>query len=427
MTDGPATAVRVDQTRLTELIQQLGRVGAQPGGGIIRPVYSRAWRDAQDMVATIMADAGLEVREDPVGNVFGRLSGDVDVDVDEPVVLTGSHIDTVVRGGAYDGALGVLSAIVAVQACKAAHGAPRRTVEVVSLCEEEGSRFHSNYFGTRSILGLVAADEPEHLVDADGVTLADAARSVGLDPVRFGEARREDFDTFLELHIEQGRTLVDSGIETGIVDVITGFVWIEVVVEGRTDHAGATAMTNRRDALQAGARMVAAVERVALDEGHPAVATTGVMRVYPGGANIVPGRVEFTIDARHPQSAVLDRMVAAIREQCQAIAAERGVDITVHSLKETPPHSLDVGLRTTLQRAAAACGASWRELPSGAGHDSQTMGTRVAAAMLFVPSSDGRSHSPAEYSTPEDCARGASVLATALHAHAWAPLRMEER
>lgn len=235
--------------------------------------------------------------------------------------------------------------------------------------------------------------------------------------------RREDFDTFLELHIEQGRTLVDSGLEIGIVDVITGFVWIEVVVEGRTDHAGATAMTNRRDALQAAARMVAAVEGVALEEGHPAVATTGVVRVYPGGTNIVPGRAEFTIDARHPVPAVLQRMVTAIRERCQSVATERAVDVTVHVVKEAPPRELDADLRRLLRQAADACGATWRDIPSGAGHDSQTMGTQVAAAMLFVPSADGRSHSPAEYSTPGDCARGASVLATALHALAWSSSR----
>lgn len=157
------------------------------------------------------------------------------------------------------------------------------------MCEEEGSRFPANYFGTRSILGLVEADEPDRLVDSDGVTLADAARSVGLDPARFGEARREDFDAFLELHIEQGRTLVDSRVEIGIVDVIIGFVWIEVVVEGRTDHAGATAMTNRRDALQAAARMVTAVEGVALRQGHPAVATTGVVRSIQAVPTSCPG------------------------------------------------------------------------------------------------------------------------------------------
>ncbi len=417
MSDGsaPAPPVLVDEKRLHRLVERLARVGAQPGGGIIRPLYSPAWREAQDAVAAMMSDAGLSVREDAVGNVFGRLAGDGD----GPVLLTGSHIDTVVHGGAYDGALGVLSAICALEACAAAGGAPRHTVEVVSLCEEESSRFHSNYFGTRSILGLVGADEAEQLLDPDGVTLSEAAQSVGLDPSRFGEARRADFDTFLELHIEQGRTLVDSGVQVGVVDVITGFVWMEVVVEGRTDHAGATAMTNRRDALQAAARMVAAVEGVALAEGHPAVATTGVVRVHPGGANIVPGRVEFTVDARHPDPEVLARMVAAMRQQCETVAADREVEVSVAMLKETPPHHLDAGLREVLQQAADACGASWRDLPSGAGHDSQTMGTRVAAAMLFVPSVDGRSHSPAEYSTPEDCARGASVLATALSALAW--------
>jgi allantoate deiminase len=166
MNDGPTAVVRVDEARLTSFVEQLGRVGAQ------------------DMVAAMMRDAGLSVREDAVGNVFGRLVGDTA----GPVLMTGSHIDTVVHGGAYDGALGVLSAIVAVDACAAAGGAPRRTVEVVSLCEEESSRFHANYFGTRSILGLVAENEPEHLVDLDGVTLAEAARSVGLNPARFSEA-----------------------------------------------------------------------------------------------------------------------------------------------------------------------------------------------------------------------------------------------
>jgi allantoate deiminase len=415
MNSAAMAPVRVEQARLAGLVERLGRVGAQPSGGIIRPQYSPAWREAQNLVATFMDDAGLHVREDAVGNVLGRLVGEDDT----RTVLTGSHIDTVVHGGAYDGALGVVSAVAAVEAVAAAAGQPRRSVEVVSLCEEESSRFAANYFGTRSILGLVEPGEPERLRDVEGVTLADAARSVGLDPARFSEARREDLDVFLELHIEQGRTLVDAGIDIGVVDVITGFSWLEVTVEGRTDHAGATAMTDRRDAFQGAARMAAAVEEVARAQGHPAVATTGVVRVHPGGANIVPGRVEFTVDVRHPDAAVLDHMIATMRERCEAVAAERHLDVRVDLVKHTPPHELDTGLRDVLRTAAEACGASWRDLPSGAGHDSQTMGTRVPTAMLFVPSVDGRSHSPAEYSTPEDCARGASVLATALRATAW--------
>lgn len=407
--------MRVDETRLAGLVERLAVVGAHPDGGIIRPMYSPAWREAQDLVAGFMRAAGLEVREDAVGNVFGWLNGHGP----GGTVLTGSHIDTVVHGGAYDGALGVLSAIAAVEAAAEAGGRPRRRIEVVSLCEEEGSRFHANFFGTRSILGLVDPDEPERLVDTEGVTLARAARAVGLDPAAFPSARRDDMDVFLELHIEQGRSLVDTGTDVGVVDVITGLKWLEVAVEGRTDHAGATAMSDRRDAMQAAARMAAAVEEVAAGCGHPAVGTVGVMRVHPGGANIVPGRVEFTVDLRHPDAAVLDRLASEVGERCQRVARERGLDVHVAVVKNTPPHDLDATLRGVLQEAADACGASWRDLPSGAGHDSQTMATRVPTAMLFVPSVDGRSHSPAEYSTAEDCARGASVLATALHALAW--------
>lgn len=407
--------VQVDRARLADLVDQLGRVGAQPSGGIIRPQYSQAWRQAQDLVATFMRQAGLEVREDAVGNVFGRLSGDADSDC----ILTGSHIDTVTFGGAYDGALGVLSSVAAVEAVARDAGRPRRTVEVVSLCEEEGSRFHANYFGTRAILGMVDPDEAQRLVDADGITLAEAARSVGVDPERFGEARREDLALFLELHIEQGRTLVDSGIDIGIVNVINGVSWLEVMVEGRTDHAGATAMTDRRDAFQGAARMAIAAEAVALEQGHPAVATTGMVRVYPGGANIVPGRSEFSVDVRHPDGSVLDQMVTTMRERCEAVATERELGVRIEVVKQTPPHALDPSLSALLRDAAGACGASWLDVPSGAGHDSQTMGTRIPTAMLFVPSIDGRSHSPAECSTPEDCARGASVLATALRAIAW--------
>jgi allantoate deiminase len=408
--------VAVDEARLTEMVRRLGGIGRLPaGGGIERPMYSNAWREAQDCVGQFMRDARLEVREDAVGNVFGRLPGIEDSNC----VLTGSHIDTVTHGGAYDGALGILSGIAALEALARSAGSPRSTVEVVSLCEEEGSRFHANFFGTRSILGMVDQHEAERLVDVDGITLAEAARSVGLDPNCFDEARREDLAAFVELHIEQSRKLQDLGVDVGVVDVISGLIGLEITVEGSPDHAGATAMVNRRDALQGAARLAIAVDEVAIAQGAPAVATIGVMRVEPGGVNIVPGRVLFTVDMRHPDSTVLGRMTDAIRQRCAAVAAQRELTVGIEIVEDIPPHSLDPTLRAVLRDAAKKCDASWTDLPSGAAHDSQTMGTRVPAAMVFVPSVDGRSHSPAEYSRPEDCARGASVLATALHAIAW--------
>ena len=382
---------------------------------MIRPMYSPTWREAQDLVASFMWEAGLQVREDAVGNVLGTAAGTDRGDI----VVTGSHVDTVTYGGAFDGALGVLSAIAAVEAVLRVAGPPRRTVEVVSLCEEEGSRFHANYFGTRAMLGLLEPGEADRLIDADGTTLADAARSVGLEPRRFGEAVRDDLGCFLELHIEQGRTLADGGVDVGVVDVITGVSWLEVDVAGRADHAGTTAMTDRLDAFQGAARMAIEVEAVAVQQGPPAVATVGLVRVQPGGANIVPARAQFTVDVRHPDPATLERLVAEIRQRCEAIAGERGLTARVEVVKHTPPHELDATLAGVIREAAAACGASWHDMPSGAGHDSQTMATRIPTAMLFVPSIDGRSHSPAEYSTPPACALGASVLATTLRAVAW--------
>lgn len=407
--------VWVDESRLHEFVEKLGQIGRNSDGGIDRTLYSSTWKRAQDLVSSFMGQAGLEVRQDTVGNVFGRLQGEEDGDC----ILTGSHIDSVKNGGAYDGALGVVSGIAALEVLGRDYGQPRRTVEVVSLCEEEGSRFNANYYGTRSILRMVTEDEPTRLMDSNGVTLAEAAASVGLDSSRLFEAQRNDLAMFIELHIEQSRVLQDTGINVGIVDTISGLAWLQIAVKGRTDHAGATAMTDRRDALQGAARMAIAIDALAATQGPPLVATTGVMEVHPGGVNIVPGLVNFAIDVRHPDTSVLTNVVDGIQSECNRVAADRELEVDVEIVKNTPPHTLDSTLRKALSTSAEACGLSWRSLPSGAGHDSQTMGTRIPTAMIFVPSVDGRSHSPAEYSTPTDCARGASVLATSLHALAW--------
>ena len=415
MSGSPEVVVNVSAARLAELVERLGAIGAQPGGGIIRHQYSESWVQAQDFVAELMAESGLVVRRDAVGNVYGRLPGRDD----SRTILTGSHIDAVVMGGAFDGALGVLSAVTALETLAREHGRPERSVEAVSLCEEEGGRFHANYFGTRAILGLIGAKEAEQLVDRDGISLGEAARSVGLDPGRFGEAQRDDLDAFLELHIEQGRTLVDAGIDVGVVDVITGLSWLEVTVTGRVDHAGATAMHDRLDAFQGAAVMARAVDRVVKAQGAPAVGTVGAVHVWPNATNIVPGSVEFSVDVRYPDELVLASLVESITQDCQRIAEESGLTVQLDIVKQVPPLRLERSLSAVLEEAAGRCGASSRILPSGAGHDSQVMGHEVPTAMLFIPSVDGRSHSPAEYSTPEDCGRGASVLATALHALAW--------
>ncbi|WP_448616140.1 M20 family metallo-hydrolase [Modestobacter sp. URMC 112] len=402
------SAVHVDQQLLDTYVTELGAIGETPDG-MYRFMYDDAWQRARDALLGWITDAGLEARVDAVGNVFGRLPGRGD-----GVILTGSHVDTVPSGGKYDGALGVVGGLAALAALREL-GTPETTLEVVSLCEEESSRFPANFFGTRAMLGLVGADEPERLLDREGTTLAEAMRAAGLDPGAVADAERHDLRTFLELHIEQGRVLTDDGVDVGLVEVIPGITWETITVLGRQDHAGATPMDLRKDALQAAAQMAREITTAVEREGRPAVVTTGRWTVEPGQPSVIPGLARFSLDLRHPDAAVRDRLLDEVHRICATVAERHGVEVDVVRDKDEEPATMDESLLEVLRGSAEACGASWRRMPSGAGHDSQLMASRVPTAMVFVPSVEGRSHTPAEYTSPEDCARGASVLATALH------------
>jgi allantoate deiminase len=410
-----SVSIRVEPSTIERYVESLGAIGQQPEGGIVRPVYGPAWVEARRQLARWMHDVGLEVREDAVGNLFGRLRGADD----NRTLLTGSHIDTVKQGGKFDGALGILAALAALTALREQAGLPRRSVEMVALCEEEGSRFHANFWGTRAMLGLIRPEELDALCDDEGTTIAEAMRAVGLPPERYQEAVRNDLDAFIELHIEQGRVLYDEEIEVGIVDSITGILRQLITVEGRTDHAGTTPMDLRHDAFQGAALMATELTRMVEREGRPAVATTGKWDVQPGAWNIVPGLVSFSLDLRHPDESTKQRLAAAIRDRCQAIAQERGLRISIQTMQDVTPEEMDSELRNVLEAAAESCGATHSRMVSGAGHDSQVFAQRLATAMLFVPSVEGRSHSAAEYTTPEAAARGSTVLATALHQMAY--------
>lgn len=403
--------VQIDASRLQMYIETLGTIGAQTEGGLKRPVYGTAWMQAREKLAQWMRDAGLEVREDAVGNLFGRLRGKNE----SRTILTGSHLDTVPFGGKFDGALGILTGLAALQALREQAGQPRQSLEVAALCEEEGSRFPAHYWGTRAILGLIDTPELERLRDEQGISIAQAMQAAGFSPERYREAIRHDIDAFLELHIEQGRILFEEKIELGIVQAIVGLQQSQITVRGRADHAGTTPMDLRRDALQGAARMALEITRLVEQEGRPAVLTLGMWEVKPGAVNVVPDEVSFSLDLRHPDEQVKQRLATAIWARCQALAQERELAVAREILNDSLPSNMDTTLQSALIYAADTCGASWKAMPSGAGHDSQEMARRVPTAMLFVPSVEGRSHSPAEYTTPEDAQRGATVLATALH------------
>jgi allantoate deiminase len=386
--------------RLEQRLDALYAIGAQSDGGTYRGLYDHAWAEAVDLVERWFKDAGLKTRRDAVGNLWGRVDGTNR----GKSVVTGSHIDTVRRGGRLDGALGIVAGLTAVESLLK-DGPPQRTLEVVAICEEEGSRFSTNFWGSRAIVG-----EPTHVPDE----IAAAMRERGLDPARRSGAARDDIGIFVELHIEQGAVLESMGVPLAVVSSIVGTAHLEVAVSGRPDHAGTTPMTLRRDALAAAAAMIQAVESIARSLGPPAVATVGRIRVEPDQMNVVPGRCVFTVDLRHSDLGARRALEERIRSLCTTIASERSLGIGFRVLQETKPVAMDPEVRSVLARAARESGAEATELVSGAGHDAQVLAARCKVGMLFVPSIGGRSHCPEESTKPEDLELGTRVLQKAL-------------
>src|SRR3989454_1750110 len=395
--------MRIDGALVERRLDELYAIGAEPdgGGGTYRPLYGPAWAAAGERVERWMKDAGLETRHDAVGNIWGRAEGTKQ----GKSIVTGSHIDTVRRGGRLDGALGIVAGLTAVETLLKARGKPKRPLEVVAICEEEGSRFKTSFWGSHAITGTIDTVDPE---------IAAAMRELGLDPARVSSAARDDIDTFVELHIEQGAVLESSGTPLAVVSAIVGTAHLELTVTGRADHAGTTPMELRRDAMVGAAAMIQAVESIARSLGAPAVATVGKIRAEPDQINVVPGRVVFTVDLRHSDPGARRALEERTRSLCRTIASERGLELEVRVLQERPPVPMYAEVRAVLTRAAQECGVQATELVSGAGHDAQILATRYRVGMLFVPSVGGRSHSPEERTEPKDLEIGTTVLARAL-------------
>jgi allantoate deiminase len=354
----------------------------------------------------------MDMRRDAVGNVWGRLSGRED----GKSIVSGSHIDSQAPGGRYDGALGVIAAYVAMRALVERFGPPRRTLELLSLCEEEGSRYPAaDFWGSRAIVGRIAPGDTERIEGFDGTTIGDGMRSVGLDPARVHEARRDDIDCFLELHIEQGPLLELAGLPVGVVTGITGprEYWVELT--GRSDHAGARPMDLRRDPMAGAAEIISGVINTAHRMGRPAVTTVGRIGAEPNLVPAVPEKVTFTVDARHPDPAQRALLYERHEGLMRAVAARRDLDLSWKITGDQEPAPCDPALVSLLEDAARQQAIPFMLIPSGAAHDSQQMARVARIAMLFVRSKDGWSHTPAEFTSVEDATAGIAVLAAALH------------
>lgn len=386
-------------------LDELARIGGGADGGVTRVAWSPELFEAYAWAGERLRELGLEVEIDAAGNLLGRWQAG-----SGSAVLVGSHLDTVPTGGRFDGALGVVAAVHAVRLLKEEGFEPDRPLWVVAFMDEEGARFNAALFGSRAFAGEDVRDLGDR-ADAAGVTLRDAMVAAGFDPDRAVDAHRVDeVGAYLELHIEQGPVLEAAGHEIGVVTSIVGLRGYRVRLRGEANHAGTTPMRLRRDAF-AGAARIALELRDQARARENATANVGKISVEPGGANVVPGLADFTIDVRAATPEGVAELERLVEETVARVAAEEGLDADLQQTFALDPLELDSQLVGAVERAAGVEGASAMRMPSGAGHDAMIVGRHVPAAMLFVPSRGGISHSPDEYSDASHVELGMRVLA----------------
>ena len=396
-----------------ELMARLDALAAftEVEGQLTRRYLSPAHMAAMRQVEAWMAEAGMSVRVDPLMSLFGRYEGK---EPGAPAIMIGSHIDTVIDAGRYDGNLGVLAAIAVVAELRQRGERLDHAVEVVAFGEEEGSRFSAHILTSSALVGA-AGPELLEVRDADGITVRRALGQAGGNAEAYRACVRPkgEIAAFLELHIEQGPVLEAAGKALAAVTAINGSVRSVVTVEGFAGHAGTVPMGQRRDALAAASEMILGVERVGASEPG-LVATVGRITTLPGAQNVIPGRVAFTIDMRSPSDAVRDRAHAALVPALHEIASRRSVEVDIDTYQRNAATALDPLVIDAASEAIVACGEEPLRLPSGAGHDAMIMAGHCPSGMIFLRCKDGISHNPAESITPEDADLGVRALLEAV-------------
>lgn len=413
MSDSDRSRLQAD---IEEAIEWLAQFGQEAEGGVTRLLYTPAWLAAQQALKERMGQTGLLTYYDDAGNLFGRLQGR---SVDEGVILTGSHVDTVNSGGKYDGAYGILAGMLAVQMLQETYGAPRRTIEVVSLCEEEGSRFPLTYWGSGNLTGRYSLEQTPDLADKAGATLTEAMEAAGFGQGLHRQPRRSDISEFIELHIEQGFVLEKEKRTIGIVSGIVGQRRHTVKVKGMANHAGTTPMKYRNDALTGACEMIGWLERKARFQSEPFVSTVGQLHVQPNSSNVIPGQVSFTVDVRDSREERLTDFCRDFRQSFAEMAEERGLLVEVEEWMNMAPAQMNDEMNREITAICDANRLPSRTMFSGAGHDAQVLSRLCPTTMLFVPSRAGISHSPMEFSHGRDLAAGITVLAEWLYRKAY--------
>ena len=400
---GAQTRLRVNGARINAHLTALGEFGKNPQGGVTRLAYSEADLQGRKYAMGLMREAKLEVSIDLVGNIVGRRAG---TEAALPPLIIGSHIDSVPEGGNYDGDVGSMGAIEVAQTLAENNVKLRHSLEVLIFQNEEGGTIGSQ---------LISGELPDNQLELpanSGKTIREGIKILGGDPTRLAQARRKqgEIAAYLELHIEQGGILDTEKINIGVVQGIVGISHWEVAIEGFANHAGTTPMNQRHDALLAAARFIDAVNRVVISIPGGQVGTVGKIQALPGAYNVIPGKVVVGLELRDLDTKKVQLMFDRIRAEAARITASNGTTFDFKQTSVSYPALTDERIRGLIDDTAKGIGLSTKHLPSGAGHDAQEIARLGPVGMIFIPSVGGISHSPREFSRPEDIANGTNVL-----------------
>ncbi|MEZ0168705.1 Zn-dependent hydrolase [Microvirga sp. TS319] len=400
------TALSIDAERLLGRLHDLGQIGRDGDGRLVRLAASDSDKAGRDILVSWMHQTDLDVVVDRIGNIFGIWKNDTNAD-EAPVVI-GSHIDTVINAGIYDGCYGVLSGLEVIETLKATGFTAARPIAVAAFTNEEGVRYAPDMMGSLVYAGGLSVEEALATVGTDGATLGAELQRIGYaGSVEPGFLKPH---AYVELHIEQGPVLERERVPIGAVENLQGISWQRVTIEGDANHAGTTPMAMRRDAGYAAARVVTFLRDRARNANTPTVATVGCMAFEPNAINVIPSRATFTVDLRDPDEQRLQAEEAALAAYLRELAAAEDVRISVERLARFEPVTFDKRILELVEDTARKRELPSKRMTSGAGHDAQMIARIAPSAMIFVPSIGGISHNPREHTPQDDLVAGANIL-----------------
>lgn len=397
--------MKTNINRIKNDIEQLSKFNLSPGRGLTRFSFTEEDRGAREYIKSEMKKSGLYVYEDAAGTIIGRLQGEIK---DAPSVMLGSHFDSVKNGGNFDGPAGVVMALEVARVFKENNVKPKYPIEFIAMIEEEGGRFGGGLFGSRAMTGAVTRESLDKYKDKEGISIADAMRNFGFEPDKIQEAVRKskDIKAFIELHIEQGPILEKNNLDIGIVDYIVGIQEFEVIIKGRPDHAGTTPMNMRANALDAAAPVLSKISDFAVEVGEGTVATVGILNVKPGAANIVPGEVTFTVDIRSKNEECKKEVYNKVINMLKETTFKTNCELEIIEKIDVLPVKLDEKIVGDFSGICKELGFGSKCMLSGAGHDAMVISSITNVGLIFVPSKNGRSHCPEEWTEYENLQKG---------------------